>query len=333
MTSPIWTTIDFDAPGLQTDFARVPYSSDTSAYGWIPVPMICCKGGDGPTVLLTAGTHGDEYEGQIALRQILRLLSRTRIEGRVIVLPALNRPAVVAGRRNSPLDGGNLNRQFPGQPVGGPTGMIAHFVTNVLFPLADISIDLHSGGSSLDYLHVALAHRGRNETQEQKIEELLEVFGAPYSIRTDGSGGGGASTLYAAAVEHGLAAITTELGGGPGLSPEGRDLAEQGIRRVLRHYGIAPEIEATESRPTTMVGSVRREQSIYSPCDGLFEPLAKVGEEVRRGQRAGYLHRLDDPMGDPIVLIFEADGIVSYRRFPTLSSPGDALFGQVRVLD
>ncbi|TIR55098.1 MAG: succinylglutamate desuccinylase, partial [Mesorhizobium sp.] len=38
MKSRVWTTINFDAPGIQSDFARVPYSSDTSAYGWIPVP-------------------------------------------------------------------------------------------------------------------------------------------------------------------------------------------------------------------------------------------------------------------------------------------------------
>lgn len=333
MTSPVWTTIDFEALGLQSDFARVPYSSDTSAYGWIPVPMICCKGGDGPTVLLTAGTHGDEYEGQIALRQILRLLKSTRVEGRIIVLPALNRPAVVAGRRNSPLDAGNLNRQFPGTTQGGPTAMIAHFVTNVLFPMADFCIDLHSGGSSLDYLHVALAHRGRNEAQEQKIVELLKVFGAPYSIRTDGARGGGATTLYAVAVEHGLAAITTELGGGPGLSLNGRHLAEHGMRRVLRHYGIAPDIDVIDGGSTKMVGFAGTKGSIYASCDGLFEPLAKVGEEVREGQRAGYLHRLDDPVGDPIDLTFATDGIVCYRRFPTLTGPGDALYGQVKSFE
>ena len=127
--SRVWTAIDFDADGVQSDFARVPYSSDSSAYGWIPVPMLCIKGGAGPTALLTAGTHGDEYEGQIALLALARELAGMRITGRVIILPALNQPAVAAGRRNSPLDGGNLNRLFPGNPEGGPTAMIAHWTS------------------------------------------------------------------------------------------------------------------------------------------------------------------------------------------------------------
>lgn len=145
MKSRVWTTIDFDATGAQSDYARVPYSSNKSAYGWIPVPMFCFKGGDGPTALLTAGTHGDEYEGQIALWKLARELDYKTLRGRVIILPALNQPAVVAARRNSPLDGGNLNRLFPGDALGGPTAMIAHYVSSELMPLADLSIDLHSG--------------------------------------------------------------------------------------------------------------------------------------------------------------------------------------------
>jgi predicted deacylase len=38
-----------------------------SAYGWIPIPVACVKNGAGPRILLMAGNHGDEYEGQVAL--------------------------------------------------------------------------------------------------------------------------------------------------------------------------------------------------------------------------------------------------------------------------
>lgn len=197
--SGVWTTIDFSQPGDQADFLRVPFSSDRSAYGWVPVPMFCLGSGAGPTALLTAGTHGDEYEGQIILRRLLSLLRGRPIAGRVILLPALNQPAVAAGLRNSPLDGGNLNRAFPGQPNAGVTAAIADYVTRVLFPLADLAIDLHSGGGSLDYLPVAFAHAGRTVDHAQRTARLLDSFAAPYSIVTNGRGGGGGSTLYGAA--------------------------------------------------------------------------------------------------------------------------------------
>ncbi|WP_448785146.1 succinylglutamate desuccinylase/aspartoacylase family protein [Brucella intermedia] len=327
MKSQVWTTIDFEQRGVQSDYARVPFSSDTSAYGWIPVPMVCINGGEGPTVLLTAGTHGDEYEGQIALRRIAAALHDTKVRGRVIILPELNHPAVIAGRRNSPLDSGNLNRLFPGTANGGPTSMIAHYVTTVLFPLADYVLDLHSGGSSLDYMPVAFAHRGRTPEQEARIVTLLDCFSAPGTILTDGRGGGGATTLYASAAAHGLAALTTELGGGPGLSQTGTMLAEGGIRRVLQDLGVAPDIAAPEKHPTRMLRMLPPETAIYARADGLFEPLQQVGSSVRKGDLAGYLHPTGSPLSDPAELRFVADGIVVYRRFPTLSAAGDALYG------
>jgi len=327
MKSRVWTTIDFDAPGVQSDYARVPYSSDSSAYGWIPVPMLCFKGGDGPTALFTAGNHGDEYEGQVALRKLARELAQTTLQGRVIILPALNWPAVTAGRRNSPLDGGNLNRAFPGNSEGGPTTMIAHYVATELFPRADLVIDLHSGGSSLDHLPMALARHGRSDSETEAIRLLLKAFGAAYSVMTDGAGGGAGTTLYAAAENQGIPAITTELGSGSTLTEVGLSIAETGLRRVLRDYGIAPSLEASDAPPVQFMRVLDPVGSIYAPCDGLFEPIVKPGEHVSLGQRAGYVHRLDDVLAPPIALQFAAAGIVAFRRFPTLTSTGDALFG------
>ncbi|MBZ9605555.1 succinylglutamate desuccinylase/aspartoacylase family protein [Phyllobacterium chamaecytisi] len=330
--TPVWTTINFDAPGMQTDFARVPYSSNTSAYGWIPVPMVCFNGGKGgATALLTAGTHGDEYEGQVALRRLVHELSRTELEGRVIILPALNQPAVKAGCRNSPLDGGNLNRLFPGSANEGPTAAIAHFVAQELFPLADLIIDLHSGGSSLDYLPMALAHPGRSGPEADAIRRLLKCFGAPYSALTDGSGGGGGSTLYAAAERHGIAAITTELGGGPTLSEQGLSIAEDGLRRVLRDFGIASSLKCREAAPTQFVRFRNRNGTIYSPCDGLFESFVRPGQNVTSGQCAGFVHRIDDVSTQPTEIVFRSSGIVAFKRFPTLTATGDALIGLLKA--
>ena len=313
MTGQVWTTIDFDKRGIQSDFARVPNSTDSSAYGWVPVPMLCFNGGEGPTVLLTAGTHGDEYEGQIVLRRIARELADTTLRGRVIMLPALNQPAVVAGRRNSPLDGGNLNRVFPGSPRGTVTEQIAHFVVKSLFPL--------------DYLPVAFAHRGRNQEQAQRIETRLEHFAAPNTVLTDGRGGGGDTTLYASAAAHGLAALTTELGGGTGLSQRGAAIGEAGVRRVLRHLGVAPELEAPEPESRRELRMLPPETTVYALEDGLFEPLIEVGQVVQAGDVAGYMHQIGSPLTSPAELRVNADGIVIHRRFPVLSKAGDALIG------
>jgi len=325
--SGVWTTIDFSQPGDQADFLRVPFSSDRSAYGWVPVPMFCLGSGAGPTALLTAGTHGDEYEGQIILRRLLSLLRGRPIAGRVILLPALNQPAVAAGLRNSPLDGGNLNRAFPGQPNAGVTAAIADYVTRVLFPLADLAIDLHSGGGSLDYLPVAFAHAGRTVDHAQRTARLLDSFAAPYSIVTNGRGGGGGSTLYGAAAAHGLPALTTELGGGHGLSPDGVNIGLAGVLRVLRDFGVVPCLEAPPAKAPCRLSMQPPETTIYARAHGLLEPRVGPGTPVAAGDLAGFLHPLDDPATPPLPLTFSASGIVVFRRHPTLTAPGDALFG------
>jgi predicted deacylase len=293
--------------------------------------MICIRGGDGPTALLTAGTHGDEYEGQIALLALVRVLQQAheegRIAGRIIILPSLNRPAVLAARRNSPLDGGNLNRVFPGKADGGPTEMIAHYVTSVLFPMSDIVIDLHSGGSSLEYLPIALARPGYDANASAAIRTLLESFGAPVSVITTGSGGGANSTLYAAAEAVGIPALTTELGGGPTLTLPGLGIAENGLRRVLDDYGIVTGLNVKPVTPTRLMRALGPAKSIFAPHDGLFVPHADIGDDVTEGELAGQIYRLDDPLCDPTPLHFAVAGEVIWRRFPTMTQAGDALYG------
>jgi predicted deacylase len=98
-------------------FIRLPYSVHRSAYGWIPIPVACIKNGDGPRVLLMAGNHGAEYEGQVALGKLIRSLEAEEVCGRIIILPSANFPAAMAGMRTSPLDEGNLNPAFRATPM------------------------------------------------------------------------------------------------------------------------------------------------------------------------------------------------------------------------
>ena len=110
--------VDFNAEGKQTGFIRLFHSVHASAYGFIPIPIVVVKNGEGPTALFVSGNHGDEYEGQVALCNLARTLEPSAIKGRVIILPMANFPAAMAGKRTSPIDEGNLNRTFPGNPDG-----------------------------------------------------------------------------------------------------------------------------------------------------------------------------------------------------------------------
>ena len=128
MASTIHSEIDYDKAGRQVGYLYLPQSPHSDAWGAIPIPIAVLNGGPGPTVLLTGGNHGDEYEGPITLGRLIRELDPAALQGRLIILPALNTPAVLAGQRLSPIDGKNFNRAFPGNPEGSATEQIAYYV-------------------------------------------------------------------------------------------------------------------------------------------------------------------------------------------------------------
>jgi len=177
--SMISCDIDLAEDGRHTGFLRVPHSTHVSAYGWIGLPIVSIRNGGGPVILLTAGVHGDEYEGQAALATLTRELAPEAIRGQVILLPMTNAPAARAGLRTSPVDGGNLNRLFPGNPRGTPSEMIAHYLETVLIPRADVMVDLHSGGSSLWYPPTLLRGGGANAAEAARLRLLQDAFDLP----------------------------------------------------------------------------------------------------------------------------------------------------------
>ena len=164
--SPISATVDFNADGVQHGFLRLPYSRDDSAWGSVMIPLTVVRNGTGPTALLTGGNHGDEYEGPIALYDLARRLKADDVTGRVIIIPGMNQPAFAAGTRTSPIDRGNMNRAFPGRPDGTVTEKIADYFQRVLLPMADVVLDFHSGGRTLDFLPFCAAHILPNKSQE-----------------------------------------------------------------------------------------------------------------------------------------------------------------------
>ena len=317
--------IDLDGEGKATGFVRVPHSVHRSAYGWIPIPIVRIKNGAGPKVIMQAGNHGDEWEGQVALGNLIRAIEPKHIKGRLIILPSANFPAAMAGTRTSPIDDGNLNRSFPGHPDGTITQQIAYWIEHALLPGNDYSFDFHSGGSSLTYIPSALAPRHSDGAKMAKIIDMLKAFGAPVSYVAVAPQGGG-KTFTSAAFRQGVLSIGTELGGGGLLTPHSLAVAEDGMRRLLAHIGLLhglPIPPPTKTRLTEIGGD---DYYVYASDSGLFEPLVDLGAEVKTGQPAAKIHFHHSPWREPEVLTFKRGGLVLCKRVPARCERGDCLF-------
>ena len=217
MAAPLACTIDLAAPGKRLGRLELVWSDNVHAYGVIPVPIGVIAGGEGPTMLVTAGVHGDEYEGHVIARRLLADLRPEDVRGRVIVMPAVNLPAVRAASRVSPLDGANMNRAFPGGPAG-PTALIADFIERVLLPEADFAVDLHSGGTQSIYSPCGYVYAFGDPAFRRTKLAAAHAFGAPLTTVVAATSSGG--SLSAACERHGVVMVATELGGGAGLDRE-----------------------------------------------------------------------------------------------------------------
>lgn len=185
MHSGLVNPIDFEKDGRQVGHLAIPYSVDRSPYYQIRVPILRLKNGAGPSLLLMAGNHGDEYEGELQLGRLMRRLDVPAMRGAVTILPMANLPAVMAAKRCSPFDGGNLNRAFPGDPTGTPTARMAHFLEHDLFPRHDAVLDLHSGGTSMAHLACTLIERQADAARFERSVALMRAMGAAHAFIAD----------------------------------------------------------------------------------------------------------------------------------------------------
>lgn len=320
--SSAFLTVDPDRNGKQAGFLMIPHSPDDDAWGATRVPVAIIKNGSGPTVILEGGNHGDEYEGPITICDMIRDLDPGRVQGRLILMPANNVHAVMAGKRTSPVDGLNFNRTFPGDPRGTITQQISAFVTDHIFPLGDAFLDLHSGGSSLDIIPSAIVEPTDDPDLHKRNVAAVRAFDAPMTVVI--SNLGEPRTATAAACRAGLVTVGTEMAGGGTVSLEALKVCRRGVANVLDHLGVVaretPEPRRGEGQILELPGS---SAFVYATVEGVFEPFHANGTKVSAGQPAGRIHCTWDPARVPETLHYAADGILYGRRQPGRVKPGN----------
>ncbi|WP_416236768.1 N(2)-acetyl-L-2,4-diaminobutanoate deacetylase DoeB [Yoonia sp. 67] len=315
----ITPTIPLDAQGVHHGFLKLPYSRDDSAWGSVMIPITVIANGAGPTALLTGANHGDEYEGPVALQDLAVSLRPAEITGRVIILPMMNLPAFAAGTRCSPIDGANMNRSFPGRADGSVTQKICHYIATELVPLADIVLDFHSGGSTLDFLPFAAAHILPDKAQEAACMAAMQAFNAPYSVRMleiDAVG------MFDTEVEsQGKTFVTTELGGAGTSTARSASIARKGIRNLLIHAGIlAGDLQIDQTIQLDMPDD---SCFVFSKDAGLIDYVVDLGDMVKAGDTIARIWPADRTGVPSVACHALRDGILTARHVPGLVKVGD----------
>ncbi len=303
------------------DFARgAKYALDLefSAAGQdLRLPVLLVRGAaPGACLVVTAGVHGDEYEGVHTILELYQELDPARMAGDLLAVPVANPPAFWNLSRTSPLDDGNLARVFPGDPAGAPTAAIAYHLDQRVLAHADFYIDLHSAG--VRCLMPTLI--GYHEP-DQRAREAALLFGAPVVWCHPSVAPG---RTVSSAIARGIPALYTEARGAGRIDPDDLLVYRRGVRNLLRHLRILEGAPETAPCRYHLHGDGNIDQSVSSTQTGFLVPGVELLEPVRQGQELGVLLDLH---ARPIErFAAPCDGLVALIHACPMVHPGEPLF-------
>jgi predicted deacylase len=318
--------IDWDSPGAR--LYHVPFTYDAT-WGRMRLPLyVACGPKSGKTVVAIGGTHGNEFEGPVGLKNLVNEFDADRLQaGRLIVIPTLNVPAFYADRRDSPMDGKNLNRVFPGDANGSITERIASFVTHDVLSRSDVVIDIHAAGHGGRFAPCTSFHAVEDPALYQQYVETAKLFGMPFIFIYSSGMGTGLLTEEAEAM--GKITIGGEFGYAQSADRIGVRNAHHGVINVMRHFGLIDEpIESLvdpDNPEQVVVAATDIDRYITAPFTGIAEPLVDQGDFVEHGTPVIRMHdfeRIDEPGVD---IRADADGYVLSRRFRAWTTQGDVI--------
>jgi predicted deacylase len=324
--------LDLEAPGRRDYWVALEHDSIWGSY-LIPLTVIVGpKAKPGRGVAASGSNHGNEYEGPVAIRHLMREVRTEDVTGRILFIPVLNPAAFKAGKRESMQDDGvNLNRAFVDgagktPALAGITHRIAAFVRDYLFPQVHTWIDLHAGGEVAQFALATSYHPIENPEQAREIEETARWFGTPlvvtYQNRTPG-------LLPSDAERLGKIMIGGEFGFGESINPQGVRFAKHGIVAAAIHQGqlkgSVEKIAHHADGSQRLVEMVDPACFVSAPWPGHYEPIYACGERVKKGQTVARLHDFNRIDEEPYEIKARHDGILTAQAWRAPVTQGQSV--------
>jgi predicted deacylase len=290
----------------------------------VELPVLAIAGErPGPVFVAAAGVHGDEYEGPRALWDVYRCLPPSSLSGVFVALPVCNPWAFAAGSRATPphLDGVNLARTFPGDPVGSPTQRLAAALLAFVLRLRPaLFLDLHSGGVRYRFLPAVAYRRGLGDIERARA--AVRAFGvANLWLGRDHPG-----TFNTETARRGITTVGNEMTGAGGCLDEDVAADRDGVLNLLRWLGMLRDRPAPE-----IPGPFWETVEAPSPAGGYVEVVRSIGAPVSAGE---VLARVRSPFGD---VTSEAtapfDGVVWVTRHLRVIETGEMIAAVARPVE
>ncbi|EEZ85291.1 conserved hypothetical protein [Vibrio harveyi 1DA3] len=281
---------------------------------WQHLPVLVFKGEKpGKKIMITAGVHGDEYNGVLAAQKTARELIGKDIAGTVTVVPTINLTGMLNHSRDffsadpdaSPA---NLNRFFPGDANGNEANRFLFALwNNLLKPNAELAIDLHTQTTGAAYPLYVFA--------DFRIEQSLEMARLinPDVILNDPGDAGILETVWN---NSGIPSITIEVGMGRYTEQDLIDRTVTGIFNILARHDVVTG-EVTEITPCLEGKDII---SIRAELGGFVLPQVKMMDKVEQAQLVAIQY---DSFGDEVQrYTAPTEGTVLSHNIESIRAPG-----------
>lgn len=277
------------------------YRQDGAA---VDIPLIVINGaGDGPTLWLSAGMHGQELSGVGVIWELVKeRIDPAQLHGSIIAVPFMNPFSFTGGTYFTPQDGLNLHSAFPGDPEGSLTERLANLVYEEGIKKADVVIDLHCNPENA--MMFVYAFDPDDQGVGKQGYELAKAFGLT-TVDNGPKPPGVTADIQDVAYHLGIPSFLVELTPYYSISPEAVAVGVRGVLNVMKTLEmIEGEVEAQDD---VLVIDGRLGISFgISSRGGLVLPETSLGERVSKGQIVG---RVVDFFGDPVEeIISPVDG-------------------------
>ncbi len=280
----------------------------------IDVPVIIERSKKpGPTVLITAGIHGDEINGVEIVRQIIAKGINKPKKGTIICIPVINVFGFIHMDREFP-DGRDLNRVFPGSKGGSLASQVAHKLMTEIVPHADLILDLHTGGANR--FNAAQIRIVKNEIV---LDELAEVFGAPFIYYSKNINKSFRNSSY----KLGIPILLFEGGKSFNIDNTITNTGVNGIKRVLHHLEMLGN-KFKVSKPKNNCTKITDSMWVRAKHSGMFKADVSVNTQVKKGAVLGHI---TDPYGSFNHFVkAPSDGYIFTVNESPIIYQGDAIF-------
>ena len=288
-------------------------------------PYTIDSGCKGPSVLITAGVHGDEHEPIIAANNLIRTLSPLLKKGKVTIVSIVNSTAVSNGTRCG-ADGLDLARVCPGNSQGSVTEMDAAKIS-ALISQSNYLIDLHTGGKLFDIYPLAgyMLHPDSKVLEQQRA--MARAFGLPIIWGTDHEPNG---RTLSVARDHNIPAIYVEYGGGISARNEIIVAYTNGCLGVLAYLEMVEAPPIRQIEPEHVVEDSTPQQGhlqakMPAPAKGIFVPAVRLGQMIIKGEHWGDIVHLET--GSQTKVFADLSGMVLFLRVDAQVNTGESLGG------